>query len=143
MFLESIKHINSLKSYGKEQTRKRLWEKAYSTEVNTAIRIARLSLTFSQAQALLFGLENVLVIYLGASLIIQGANGLADPMTIGMLYAFIAYKNQFKDRIAGLVNYLMEFRLLRVHLDRLSDICLLYTSPSPRDQRGSRMPSSA
>ena len=25
----------------------------------------------------------------------------------------------------------------------LSSICLLYTSPSPRDQRGSRMPSSA
>ena len=25
----------------------------------------------------------------------------------------------------------------------LFDICLLYTSPSPRDQRGSRMPSSA
>ena len=24
-----------------------------------------------------------------------------------------------------------------------SNICLLYTSPSPRDQRGSRMPSSA
>ena len=27
--------------------------------------------------------------------------------------------------------------------DALKDICLLYTSPSPRDQRGSRMPSSA
>ena len=25
----------------------------------------------------------------------------------------------------------------------LSNVCLLYTSPSPRDQRGSRMPSSA
>ena len=25
----------------------------------------------------------------------------------------------------------------------LVDVCLLYTSPSPRDQRGSRMPSSA
>ena len=25
----------------------------------------------------------------------------------------------------------------------LTDACLLYTSPSPRDQRGSRMPSSA
>ena len=25
----------------------------------------------------------------------------------------------------------------------VSEICLLYTSPSPRDQRGSRMPSSA
>ena len=33
-----------------------------------------------------------------------------------------------------------------VYLNRLSDLlwtCLLYTSPSPRDQRGSRMPSSA
>ena len=29
-------------------------------------------------------------------------------------------------------------------LDELPDyVCLLYTSPSPRDQRGSRMPSSA
>ena len=29
------------------------------------------------------------------------------------------------------------------HLDQLAKDCLLYTSPSPRDQRGSRMPSSA
>ena len=28
-------------------------------------------------------------------------------------------------------------------VDERTDICLLYTSPSPRDQRGSRMPSSA
>ena len=28
-------------------------------------------------------------------------------------------------------------------LDKLNIDCLLYTSPSPRDQRGSRMPSSA
>ena len=28
-------------------------------------------------------------------------------------------------------------------LERYPDTCLLYTSPSPRDQRGSRMPSSA
>ena len=29
------------------------------------------------------------------------------------------------------------------HEDHEADTCLLYTSPSPRDQRGSRMPSSA
>ena len=29
------------------------------------------------------------------------------------------------------------------HAITISDPCLLYTSPSPRDQRGSRMPSSA
>ena len=29
------------------------------------------------------------------------------------------------------------------YFDKIIEICLLYTSPSPRDQRGSRMPSSA
>ena len=32
---------------------------------------------------------------------------------------------------------------LAERLSRLESRCLLYTSPSPRDQRGSRMPSSA
>ena len=30
-----------------------------------------------------------------------------------------------------------------VLVERQTEVCLLYTSPSPRDQRGSRMPSSA
>ena len=33
-------------------------------------------------------------------------------------------------------------RGIEAYLDE-SQVCLLYTSPSPRDQRGSRMPSSA
>ena len=33
--------------------------------------------------------------------------------------------------------------LLKAAIDSHGRICLLYTSPSPRDQRGSRMPSSA
>ena len=36
-----------------------------------------------------------------------------------------------------------EFATLEHLLVALTDDCLLYTSPSPRDQRGSRMPSSA
>ena len=36
-----------------------------------------------------------------------------------------------------------EMRRLSTVLTAMSDGCLLYTSPSPRDQRGSRMPSSA
>ena len=34
-------------------------------------------------------------------------------------------------------------RMARDELAAYPNICLLYTSPSPRDQRGSRMPSSA
>ena len=42
--------------------------------------------------------------------------------------------------------YMQDKRLMPAdrHLANLMmDTCLLYTSPSPRDQRGSRMPSSA
>ena len=35
------------------------------------------------------------------------------------------------------------YHLDHLHPDTLNMYCLLYTSPSPRDQRGSRMPSSA
>ena len=36
-----------------------------------------------------------------------------------------------------------DLSLINVRPDDLDNLCLLYTSPSPRDQRGSRMPSSA
>ena len=42
--------------------------------------------------------------------------------------------------ILGFVNHLYEKLVLR---RTMLFCCLLYTSPSPRDQRGSRMPSSA
>ena len=52
----------------------------------------------------------------------------------------VSGKNLFPSNISGLPTW---------YIVRLSDKgyqapgCLLYTSPSPRDQRGSRMPSSA
>ena len=40
-----------------------------------------------------------------------------------------------------------EYQLITIHqkpsIDRMDQICLLYTSPSPRDRTRSRMPSSA
>ena len=39
--------------------------------------------------------------------------------------------------------YLMDYRVIHGGLANRSQICLLYTSPSPRDLSTSRMPSSA
>ena len=49
-----------------------------------------------------------------------------------------AFSN-FKIKDEGQLKQLRALGLKRLRYDR----CLLYTSPSPRDQRGSRMPSSA
>ena len=46
-----------------------------------------------------------------------------------------AFEEHYKDRFNGKIEMAYAFQN--------EYICLLYTSPSPRDQRGSRMPSSA
>ncbi|MEM7217955.1 MAG: peptidase domain-containing ABC transporter [Pseudomonadota bacterium] len=117
LFLESIRGIATIRAHGNEPSRLRRWQQAYTAEINNRLQIARLGLGFDQTQAALFGVENVLVVYLGARAVIDGGG-----FTIGMLYAFVFYKNNFKERIAACIDYLMEYRLLGVHLERLGDI---------------------
>ena len=48
------------------------------------------------------------------------------------------------DKRSGVYVYDLKGKKLGfTELGNINNICLLYTSPSPRDQRGSRMPSSA
>ena len=59
-------------------------------------------------------------------------NGQADALTDGLLFLRYAFELSGEPLISGVVAD-----------DAQYTTCLLYTSPSPRDQRGSRMPSSA
>ena len=85
-------------------------------------------------------------------------NGTAVVICPGGGYMFLAYKHEGIDLAnwfneQGVTAFLLKYRVPRrqkqIHWEPMQDvqpairICLLYTSPSPRDQRGSRMPSSA
>ena len=52
-------------------------------------------------------------------------------------------KRDFYVKKAKKQGYLSRAAYKLIEIDNKYKICLLYTSPSPRDQRGSRMPSSA
>ena len=54
------------------------------------------------------------------------------------LFEFAPYDTALASKLVDVISH-EKIDLLHVHYA----ICLLYTSPSPRDQRGSRMPSSA
>jgi ATP-binding cassette subfamily B protein RaxB len=45
-------------------------------------------------------------------------------MTVGMLFAFMSYKSNFTAKASTLVEKALQFRLLDLHLERLSDIAL-------------------
>jgi ATP-binding cassette subfamily B protein RaxB len=73
---------------------------------------------FDGARSLLLGLENIVVIWLAANSVMNGS------FTTGMLFSFSAYAQQFLSRAGNLVDALIEFRMLRLYVERLSDIAL-------------------
>ncbi|MGI2107724.1 peptidase domain-containing ABC transporter [Shewanella frigidimarina] len=117
-FLENIRAIQTIKLFTCEPQRQNLWQNRYSEVINTDIRLGKLKISFDAMNKLLFGLENIIVVYLAASIVMSGG------LTIGMVLAFIAYKNQLTERFASLIEQLIMFRMLRLHLDRISDIAL-------------------
>ena len=49
---------------------------------------------------------------------------LSNSLTIGMIFAFISYKQHFTEKAVQLVEKALDFRILGLHLERLSDIAL-------------------
>jgi ATP-binding cassette subfamily B protein RaxB len=115
-FVETLRAIQTIKVFNRENERCGLWTNCRIEVLNADAAVARLKTAFRAANELVFGIENVLVIYLGASAVLNGG------MSIGMLFAFMSYKTQFVDKAARFVEKAIEFRMLDVHLERLADI---------------------
>jgi len=134
-FLETLRAITPLKLFGREQERRARWQNLLVEVQNRDVRTAKMNIAFSTANTLVFGIENLLVFWIGAGLVMQsGANGagvVASPFTIGMLFAFISYKGQFTSRVSALINYSVEIKMLNLHAERLGDIVL--TAPERDD----------
>lgn len=115
-FMESIRAIQIIKLYEKESWRKNRWLNLLASNINANIKIGAWQVSYGSVNTLLFGLENILVIYLAAKMV------MANEMSLGMLYAFISYKMRFVTSINNLVNQFVSFKMLDVHLARMEDI---------------------
>lgn len=122
-FIESIRGIQAIKLFGRETDRRRRWLNAMVDATNRDIRTEKFMLWFGVANTAIFGAEHLLLFWLGAGKVLDGA------MTVGMLLAFGAFASQFSSRMGALVNKLFEFRMLSLHAERLADIVL---EPSER-----------
>lgn len=117
-FLESIRAIQAIKLFSNEGYRKNLWLNRYSDSINNNIRLEKLNLLEESIVKLLLGIESIIVIYFGAKLVMNG------DLTVGMLIAFVAYKTQFTTSANSFIDNIISFRLLGLHLERISDIAL-------------------
>lgn len=122
-FIETVRAIQSLKLFNRESERETQWLNRYAEVVSTNVRLGRTKILFTTINDLIFGLEMIVTIYLAAKLV------LGNQLTVGMIFAFMAYKQLFTDKAVALVEKALEFRILGLHLERLSDIAL-----TPREQ---------
>ncbi|ASP46536.1 peptidase domain-containing ABC transporter [Cognaticolwellia beringensis] len=117
-FLENIRGMQTIKLFGNESQRQGVWQNRYAEVINSEIRLGRLNISFDSFNKLLFGLENVLVIYFAAIMV------MSNSLSVGMVLAFIAYKGQLTSRFANLIEQIIQFKMMRLHLDRIADIAL-------------------
>ena len=117
-FLESIRGIQSIKLFSGENARHARWSNHLVATSNMALRSQRLGLATRSVNSLVFACEGIVVVFLGASAV------LADTMSLGMLFAFIAYRTTFTTRVSALIDRSFELFMLRVQVARLADIVL-------------------
>lgn len=129
-FMETVRAIQSVKLFGNETQRQTVWHNYYADEVNAGIKVGKLTIGYQFINGLIFGVENIIVIYLAATQVIDSL------MTIGMLYAFMSYKSQFTGKASALVDKVIQFKMLSLHMERLGDIIL---SEQEKDVDGNRV----
>ncbi len=117
-FMETIRGVQSIKLFGNEAQRQSIWQNLYADALNADIRIDKLEINYAVVNGLLFGLENVLVVYLAAQQVIE------NQMSVGMVFAFMSYKGQFTEKASSLIEQIIKYKMVSLHLARLGDIVM-------------------
>jgi ATP-binding cassette, subfamily B, bacterial CvaB/MchF/RaxB len=114
--METMRAMRAIKIHSHETLRENAWRNHYAEVISASYRAAMVGIRVDLAEALLFALQFLLIVYVGALAV------LGQQLTIGLLLAFIAYRNHFTGSASALVEQIQRWRLVGVHLDRLSDI---------------------
>ena len=117
-FLESLRGVQSIKLFNRQADRQARFMNRVVDTMNADIATRKLELLFSVLHRLLFGVERVAVVWLGALLVME------QQLSVGMLFAFVAFKEQFSQRVSALIDKSVELRMLRLQGERLADIVL-------------------
>ena len=134
LFMESIRSLQSIKLANRESQREGSWRLQFAQSIGSGARVERLKVGYEAANGVLTGSEYVLIVFLGATEVLDGT------LTIGMLYAFIAFRSHFSTAVTSIVDQVMQYRMVGLHLERLADITSSEQEEGLLDQGGFTIP---
>ena len=117
-FLESLRGVQSIKLFNRQEDRQARFMNLVVDSMNAHVATRKLDLGFSVMHKLLFGLERIAMVWVGALLVMD------HVFSVGMLFAFVAYKEQFAQRVSALIDKVVELKMLKLQGERLADIVL-------------------
>ncbi len=117
--IETLRGMTTLRLFGREMLRHAFWQTRLTDAVNANVHLARIGIWQNLANTLIFGIEAVLSTWLAISLVIDGSG-----FSVGMVFAFMSYKTQFIQKSSTLIDQGIAFSMIKLHLERLSDIAL-------------------
>ncbi|MBI5926609.1 MAG: peptidase domain-containing ABC transporter [Aquabacterium sp.] len=124
--LETLRGVAAIKFFSQPGWRINGWMNQQVGVVNADVKQQRISIGYQAVNGVIGAVEQAVVLYLAAHMIIQ------EQFSIGMLVAFLAYKDQFLTRTLDLLERVINLRLLRLQGERLADIVLSEPEvPSP------------
>lgn len=115
-FLETVRRIHAVKQLNGDGLRKSAWTNYFADQLNADYKGQLVGISGQTVNSILFGVERVLIVYFAATLVVDA------KLSIGMMFAFIAYKEQFTARYANLVDRTQDWRAMRLHGERVADI---------------------
>ena len=128
-FMETIRGMQTIKIFAKEKYRLKNWLKYYIDFLNSANDSANQQIFFTASKNTLFGCEILIIILIGCISILN------KSFTLGMLYAFIFYRTQFVNAMGRFIDNLLEYKMLSLHVDRLSDMVLEQSEQRNREKK--------
>lgn len=115
--MESVRGATTIKLMGREAEREASWRNLYAEVTNVGFSVGKYRIGMTAAGELITGLQTILVVYLASQIILSG-----DGFSVGMLFAFMSFRQTLTDRTLALIEQIIQFRLLSLHLDRIGDI---------------------
>lgn len=126
-FIETLRGMASIKLLGLRERRRARWLNLLVDSINVGLKTQRYDLIFGRINDAIFASDRLIMMVVGAYFVMD------NKMSVGMLVAFLSYKDQFTGRIGSLIGAVFKLRMLSIQSDRISDIALTPTEKDTAD----------
>ncbi|WP_430416230.1 peptidase domain-containing ABC transporter [Parasphingorhabdus sp.] len=114
--METMRSMRSIKLHLNESLRENGWRNRYAEWIGANYRLSMYEIWANLSESLISSFQYLLIIFIGAAAVIS------NDMSLGVLLAFLVYRTSFVESVNSLIDQAEDWRLLSVHLERLSDI---------------------